>query len=709
MPMKSDKAIMDMYWGDSTSSNDGVGWFKQAQQSQNTQHQLAKEWMGVYNGDRNWYSPGVDGTNGGVVICRIQPVVNGMVGFMRQMSVQPDYQARIEDEQEQIMVSEAVNGGSEYYRDRMSADQIESQQNAEMLICGYGVVDTGISTVAYGITRTPSGDTIMGNICPWHVNWDPLATGPNLLDARWVSYRRKFQRKDAMKLFGVDEDAFGGEYESESNKDWKPYPGGRVDRVALLPKESFDNDIVEVTYLQWWDPEPFWRLKNPAFALQQYDPALAQYILDQLASFKRAQLAERDRLEQPDVFDFDPNAEMLVMDQAIYEEVKAAFEEIGSVFRMYGIEIEFIKETRRVYYTAILTPQEVFNKFKSLDQNGFTLKFKTANYDPNRNLWTGIVAFLREPDLYSNKMLTEMLRIISANSKGGVMYETGAVPDPQKFEKQYARTFAAIEVNPGGLDKIREKSLPVLPNGYDNLYPQFVDAFNALTPVDKATLLQGNDRAENAQLHRQRMRYVYTTMATYFDASTLYTKEQGKLMLTYMRVLAENDPNRLYSFMNEDGKKIFRRIPITHFMNDFDLVVAESPDKPAQQEEAALYLDGLGKAILQVNPPAGMQVLAIAAQYAKQFGIKQRDADKLISVLAPEPTPPTQEQIQEQQLKMAAAEAEIRNKNADAAYKEAGISERKANAMHTFSEAQQKHMENEALAKIPPSQYNVTI
>jgi hypothetical protein len=709
MPLKSEQQILDMFFGESGATR--MGWKKRAEAAINLQHQYAREWFGFWAGDRAWYNTGVlTPRKSMVVINRVKPLITATAGFMRQLSRQPDYQARDEDDQAQVQRSEYTNGVSYYFRERMNAEQTESLQNLHMLIGGYGAIDTNISSEEYGTTRDPNGEILQEVICPWEVWWDPMAHAPNLLDARYVFRKKKFMVEDAINLFSAKEEDFVNDY-NITNDRYTFFPGGNTDRIAISsPETGNDRGMVDVYYLQWWEREPFWRVENPVKALAQFDPGLAKQLLAALTRLKDVRTEEADERYQPDIFSFDPMADILVLDKQMLKDIKSVFEAFSEPFKAIGIEPEFDKGQRRCYYTSIFTRNKVFTSFKSLDQNGFTIKFKTADYDPNNKLWFGLVAILKEPTLYSNKALTEILYIIAANSKGGVLYERSAVDDPTEFEQKWAQTAGAVEVNDGAISggKIMQKAAAVLPNGYDSLYPEFVQAVQDVFLVDKTALGNSDNKQETAQLQRQRIRQVYTTLAMYFDADILYLKEEARLLLTYFRALAENSPGRFFSYVNQDGKRAPGRLYSDMLTGDYDIIIGEMPDTPTQQEEAAQYM--LNAATTMAQMPDPKNIFDVAFKYAKVYGIKQADIQAVIERVKPQPPQqPSPEEQEMNKIMMEAQKAEMQNRVADAAYKQAGVAERQANTAKIFSEAQQKHLENEAIVKVPASQVSVNI
>ena len=115
---------------------------------------------------------------------RVKPYVNAVVGFMAQQRRKPDYQARIENKEEQVALTDYLNGYSDYIRENANADQMETQQDKDMVIGGIGVTDTAITIKKGEPTKDPNGEIVIERVDPMHVGWDPNATLNNLEDSR---------------------------------------------------------------------------------------------------------------------------------------------------------------------------------------------------------------------------------------------------------------------------------------------------------------------------------------------------------------------------------------------------------------------------------------------------------------------------------------------------------------------------------------------
>ena len=142
------------------------------------QHAAAREDHGVFAADECYYSASVmdKGRRRSVIFNKVKPYVDAVAGFMIQLRRKPDYQAVDIDNEKQSDLSEYINGISSYIRENGNFDQIESQQDKEMLITGYGVIDTNIVYM-----ENPDGEVKEELVQYNDVFWDPQAKEKNVL------------------------------------------------------------------------------------------------------------------------------------------------------------------------------------------------------------------------------------------------------------------------------------------------------------------------------------------------------------------------------------------------------------------------------------------------------------------------------------------------------------------------------------------------
>lgn len=545
---------------------------------------------------------------------KIKPYVNAIKGFMAQNRQKPTFIARMLDNPLSGMYSKYANSLHEYVRDNANSDHFETQQDGDMLICGYGAIETAMSFGDGMSSTSPNGEIIQGRIDPNLLGFDPQARHINILDARWIYYPRQYALEDAIDMFSDSKEDDFEAAESDQNESYSFNPnGGIYDKIAYGYEYSdAEKKTVNVYFYQWYEVQEFYRAENPLFTLANPQSVqLVQLHLDMIAQ-------END--------DFNPRSEILDFDGSVKKQLD----------EMLGEFIDAKPYKKKVFYTAIISGEKCFNCYKSLSQQGFSIKVKTSgDFDERKKIWTGVVNSLKEPTLYYNKALTELMFIIGSNSKGGVLIEEDAVEDIGEFEAKYAKTDGVVVVNKGALTagKIQPKATPQQPTGYDQIVAMADGAINDVSGIDRTFLGSSENRQETALLQRRRIKQITASLACYMDAVTLYQKETAKLMLDYIRIFADNNSGMLVPIIGEDGRRVFMALSAEKLADDYDISVQESPQTPDEKLEFAQILSDLGDKLLQVGDPTGKMIYGVALKY---MPIDEEDKLKIQQILNPQ-------------------------------------------------------------------------
>lgn len=608
---------------------------------------------------------------------RVKPYVNAIVGFFAQSRKKPDYQAKM-DTPQQDMYTDYLNGFSDYVRENTNADQQETRQDKDLIIGGVGVTDTAITLKDGSASRDPNGEILEERVDPKEVGWDPAAVHPNLLDARWVYRVKDYDLDEAMELFNADEEDFEvvDDEERIDNYHYNPY-GGIQDKIGFEWADK-DRRLVRVYFYSWSETEPYYRVENP---LAGAPNAMMQLQLAEALAF-----VESD--EQDELFAYDPGAEILTLTRENRKQVKDIFEAFGIPFKPVSLK-------RKVFYSAILSGDKVFDAFKAVSQQGFSLKFKTGDRDEVNRIWTGIVTSMREPQRYYNKSLTELMLIIANNSRGGVIYEEDAVDNIQEFENQYVRYNTAVRVNRGAISggKIKDKAVPAMPTGYENILGLSNENFSYVTGIDESIFGVTGGGNETALLQRQRLKQATTVLAVYVDSIELYTKEQARMMLSFMRMLADASDGRMFMMRDDEGNNIFERLSPDFFADEYVIAIGEAPTTEIQQDYYTQTLLTMGQSMLSVGDPTYKTFYAGAVKY---MPIPERDKNQIINALEGEQIDPraVQEmarrlealQSEQARLQMAGAAADIEKTRVE-------VEETKADIQATLAKAQKTQFE----------------
>lgn len=543
---------------------------------------------------------------------KVKPYVNSVKGFMAQNRRKPKYEARIQNSKAQELFSGYANALSDYVRGNANADQVETQQDGDMLINGYGAIET---TLSYGegyVSTDTDGEFLKGRLDPLAVGWDPFARATNLLDARWVYYCKEYGLEQALQLFknSVESD-FEETKAPKQSADYVYFPnGGSYDKIAELEADGVEwadkaEKTVKVYFYQWYEIENFYKITNPIYSMN--DPEMVQIADVWLQMFAK---------DQDD--DFNPRAEVLVVDAAGRDELKAYFEDL------MGDAFEY---RRKVFYSSVVSGKKVFTKFKSVSQQGFSIQFKTGDWDAAGGIWMGMVNSMMEPALYFNKALTELMFTIAANSKGGVIYEDGAIDDIDEFERGYSRTDGNVVVADGALsgNRIQPKAKPAVPTGLEGLIQLSGQALADVNGFDPTFMGSREFANDTALFQRQRIKQVMSTLACYFDAATLYQKMDARIALDLIRIFVQNNENMTIRVTGEEGKAMFLQLSQNQISAEYDINVGEAPLTQQDKAEQAAILNGMADKMLQVDPATAKVLYGMAIELMPlDFSLKER-------------------------------------------------------------------------------------
>lgn len=555
-----------------------------------------------YEGRVTLYSNRGDKRQTTVSFNKIRPYVSGIVGYFAQNRSKAKFTARTSSPEEQEAYSEYCNGLHDYIRSHANADQIETAQDRDLIVGGIGIVETNL---VYGdgyATRNPNGEVEMMVLDPLACGWDPNARMPNLIDSRFCYFLRTYDVEEAEELFGAEE----GDFEDQGTERVGQEIAGTGSAMLSNIREIYDvadenNKIVRVYFYQWFEIEKYYRAANPLKQIS--DPMLLQIMAAQMKAIQENQ-------EHPDdPFSFRADDEVISCDAETKRRITDAFD---------GIPIEWDAQNRRVYNYAILSGHKVFRKGRSISQSGFTMKFKTGDWNATKKIWQGIVSSMIDPQKYYNKALTELLFAIASAAKGGVIAEESAIADIQAFEASYARTDSVTTVSDGALTNgaIKPKREQYNPNGVDSLIGLAGGAIGEVSGIDPSFLGNTESKQETAMLHRQRIKQVVSVLACYADAITLYQRESARLMLDIMRVYLENNEGETFRITDEDtGDISYMPMQLSRLYDRYDVDIQEMPESPMERQERAVLLNNMADTMIQFDQEIAKVIYSVSMKY----------------------------------------------------------------------------------------------
>jgi len=284
-----------------------------------------------------------------------------------------------------------------------------------------------------------------------------------------------------------------------------------------------------------------------------------------------------------------------------FNKLKSSLEEMG---------IKWVKQKRRVYKEAFVAGNVKLQE-RRIAEDGFTFTPITGRRDRNKNIWTGIVQAMMDPQKWGNKFFSSIIDIINKNSKGGVIAEKDAFDDPRGVEDSWASPDAVHWANPGAIsqNKIMPKPVGTYPAGLDKMLSFALESVHEVVGIPLEGLGQTN-RDQAGVVELQRRKQGITLLAPYFDAMRKYRKEQGRIMLKFIDEYISD--GRLIRIMGEQGNEQYVPLRKREGTHKFDIIVDESPTSPNQKEGVYQILQSMLPGLLQAGVPIPPELLDYA-------------------------------------------------------------------------------------------------
>jgi len=673
---------------------------KQSQRALDGQYQNTKKCQAFYNNDIGYYRDQIefaekDGAKRRAMVNfgKIQENIDSVSGFLAQNRRQAKFTARVSEDQGQEQYSKNMNAYYTFHRDNQNADQLETDQDTDMLINGYGGIDTDLSYMVGRSTTTPNGEILKKKLRADQVYWDGRARAKNLLDSRYMGYHDDYDLKDALNLFQKSKKEDFEPVPTDDNQKGYTYNpwGGLYDRIKVLDSvewASQEEETVRVYNHQWMEYETFYKAENPIYLAE--DPLDALYMKAKLdVIFSEIKDEGPENIVISDMFDFDPTAQTIFFDQATK----------GRLVAEFGDLITPIPFTRKCFYTAVVSGDHVFSAFKSISQQGFSIKFKTGYYDETHNIWVGMTNAMMEPAEYFNKALTEMLFALAANSKGGVIIEEDAVEDIVEFTENYAKTDGVCVVRSGTVqnNKIMPKAQPAVPTGLETILT-LADQNISANGVPSAFMGNVEREDQSGIFFKRRIRQIISKLSKYFDSVTLYQKEDARLHLDLIPVWVQNNEGASVMIAGPDGGEDFIDVAEDMLYAEYAVSVQESPQTPEDKQETATVLGTYADRVMPFNPSAGQAFLAESLQMLPLPGDVRA---RLVKTLQPSDMVPMAEmqklQAQLQEVTSQLNQAQMAKLAADTALSQAKTITEQANAADKLEQAANKGLENDLI------------
>lgn len=433
---------------------------------------------------------------------------------------------------EDTEANEQLTGISKWMGDECDAEDEQSRSFEDMLTCGMGWTESRLD-----FEEDNQGKYIEEAIDPIEMYWDRTCNRKNLFGARRMHRVRKIPFGDAMQMFP-------GKTRQQLDAVWAL--GTEMETAVKTLEEkrkreenttdTIYDDMLEVTIVntQWFEREEYHLVADQA--------------TNQVTEMSAEQFAT-----------FEQRAQML------------------------GIPVVSAKLTRKVFKEAFVGA-DILSMGDAAIKDQFKWACQTGELNRSRGTWFGLVRIMRDPQMWSNKWLSQSLHILNTTAKGGIIAEQDAFEDIREVEEKWARPDAVVWTKRGALSGDKPKILPRPGQGFADGHIQMMEF--AITAIRDVTginleLLGLKDANQPGILEAQRKQAGMTVLATMFDSLRRFRKIVGRLRLYVIQNFYSD--GRLARITGPQGARV---VPIlkSKVMGDYNVVVADTPTSPNMKE-----------------------------------------------------------------------------------------------------------------------------
>jgi len=536
-----------------------LGWYAQDIAHVSQWRKTAREDYAFYHGDQ-WEAQDLahlrEQRRPVMTFNRIAPLINAVIGAEINNRRQVRYVPR---EAGDMVANELLTGAGEWFRDQAGAEDEESEAFADTVIAGMGFVDTRLDFENDG-----DGKPLMQRLDPFKMVWDCGALKANLIDARRMWYVDEKPYDEVRALFPeVDEQdlhadwaktlAFDPSSPHENNRE-----GSYLDVGEKVQQNKRENMCVLVE-CRWLERENYYRAPDLISGhMREYSCAEMEDILQRV----------------PD--------------------------------------LPHVKQSRKVVRRAFLGRRVLGKPDQPLVPPGsFGWECMTGYFDTMTRQFYGLVRSTKDPQRWANKFFSQVMYLLNAQTKGGIMAERGAFDDDRQAESSLARadqiTWVKNGALAGGAGRIQPKPVAQFPNGFFALFQESKEAISQVTGLSPEFVgTRGVSQA--GVLEAQRRQSSLNLLASLFNALRRYRKRQGLIVLYLIQNYLSD--GRLIRIVGENNS---RYVPLTRSEvahRDYDIIVDDAPTSPNEKERTFAIIQQLLPLVKDyITPQMGLEIL----------------------------------------------------------------------------------------------------
>jgi len=416
--------------------------------------------------------------------------------------------------------------------------------------------DTVIGGMGWIDTRldfeaSPDGDPVVQRLDPFKMVWDKDAVKANLTDAKRLWYVDEKPLEEVQALFrGLDPLILHADWAKELNIEGRE--GG-------LESDSENRKMCTLVECRWLEREEFFRG----------------------ADLLTGQSREYSGLEIAKILQENPH-------------------------------FIYVRQTRKIVRRAFLGRTLLGEPDRPLTPQGqLGWECITGYFDRINRHFYGVVRSTKDPQRWANKFFSQVMYLLNAQAKGGIMAERGAFDDDAQAEESLARADQITWVKNGaltaGAGRIQPKPVAQFPSGFFALFNESKEAISQVTGLSPEFI--GTRGANQAGvLEAQRRQSSLNLLASLYNALRRYRKRQGLIVLYLLQNHLSD--GRLIRIMGEE-KGQYVALTREHFANQaYDIIVDDAPTSPNEKERTFALISQMLPIIKDyITPEMGLEIL----------------------------------------------------------------------------------------------------
>jgi len=498
-----------------------------------------------------------------ITMNRTEPLVEGIVGAEVNNRQETSYQAR---EPADKKVAMALMEVAKWARDN-DVEEEESDAFRNTIISGMGWTK---SFPEY--SEDLDGKFTVISTDPLGHYWDVDARRPNLADARYVGYVEAMSRDKGRAMFPgekLEDNVFGVRgLPSEDDERAAKSPTDYDDPALQGVEGAETSTTIKVLEYQAYTMEPAYRILDPGTG----------------------------QLSSP-------------VDVVEFNKMRRAVEARGAVMARFGTPVDppegeaiaplvfrFLLQEKRVYYRAFYSgSRRLGERERNSWRNGFTMQCMTGRRHHRRNTWYGLVRPMKDPQRYLNSFMSASIHHYNSNPKGGMMYEEGAMENPEELEAKLAHPSPNIELASGGLARVKM----IDPAPPSNALDRMIQIVSDMPPLVTGVSMEFVGLASRDQpigLEQTRKLATMSIVASIFSSLRRYRKQSGRLLFDYIKDYIPLET--IQRVLSEDSRPLAQQIKDSNTLK-YDIHVDDAPLSPSIK--ATVF--SIFKDMLQFLPP----------------------------------------------------------------------------------------------------------